>query len=749
MLPCPYVGLRPFRESDYPFFFGRDREIRVIASNLQAQPLTVLYGPSGVGKSSVLQAGVMPRLRATGSNSVVYFNEWQSPSFLGELSEKIRQAAAPTAAEDHRRLDDALEKAGRFFLLLDQFEEFLLYHPEGAGREFDATLARIVNREDVSAKVLIGIREDALSKLDQRFSMRIPNLLGNTLVIEHLDAAAARDAIQRPLAVFNQKYPEAGGYQIEPELVAEILRQVQAGQVNASESTGLGSAAPATDHRIETAFLQLVLIRLWNEETRAGSRTLRLETLSKIGGAGSIVQRHVEVVMSQFQRDLERNIAAGMFRYLVTPSRTKIAQSTLDLVSFAEAPAADVKAVLSILSDRPEARILRRLANPERYEIFHDVLAQPILDWRREYLMQKERVAAEEQRAAEAEQQRKELEQAQALAISEQRRAKVEARAAQRLRWIFAAVVALLLATGVAIYAFRKAREARESATIEAIQHKQAAAEATAARLQAEARRAEVEVARAEAQGKGSEADRLRAQAAELAAQARTANQQVASQKDQLSAAVAGKDQDYRDALRQIDDLKQRLSASEQQRQQLQNQLDTIRKTPNAAQAQSHGVDEPTDTRINTAPKPAPSVAPPPAAQVPDRVKLNNDSAVRVPNTGITLLLKHMGWAPISADLYVLTGGPLIFPMYSQDRKTGDKNVAKFKSVLQSCDGGHADFSGYTVWCFHVEESKISRKKGKTQPLGEVKADGRSFHLEAVDFSHQTNFVEVYVRPQK
>jgi hypothetical protein len=141
MLPCPYVGLRPFRESDYPFFFGRDREIRVISSNLQAQPLTVLYGPSGVGKSSVLQAGVMPRLRATGSNSVVYFNEWQSPSFLGELSEKIRQAAAPSAAEDDRRLDDALEKAGRFFLLLDQFEEFLLYHPEGAGREFDATLA--------------------------------------------------------------------------------------------------------------------------------------------------------------------------------------------------------------------------------------------------------------------------------------------------------------------------------------------------------------------------------------------------------------------------------------------------------------------------------------------------------------------------------------------------------------------------------------------------------------------------------
>jgi hypothetical protein len=112
-----------------------------------------------------------------------------------------------------------------------------------------------------------------------------------------------------------------------------------------------------------------------------------------------------------------------------------------------------------------------------------------------------------------------------------------------------------------------------------------------------------------------------------------------------------------------------------------------------------------------------------------------------------------MGWAPISADLYVLTGKPdgsLIVEPYSRNRKTGDAYVAKFKSVLPSCNGGHASVGGgYTVWCFHVEQTKISVKKGKTQALGEVKADGRIFDVSAVDFSLQDDFIDVQVRPRK
>lgn len=261
--------------------------------------------------------------------------------------------------------------------------------------------------------------------------------------------------------------------------------------------------------------------------------------------------------MAQFQSDIERDIAAGIFRYLVTPSGTKIAQGTLDLVSFAEAQADDVKSVLSILSDRPEARILRRLANPERYEIFHDVLAHPILDWRRGYLLRKE---AEERRSAEAEKQRR------------------------RFRWILQAIVAFLVITGVTVYAYQRIREARR---IETVHRGQAQAEAIAAQKRAEASRADAEAARADAMGERSEARSLRSKAEALALQAQAANQQARYLSYQLTLAAEEKDKKYRDALQQIDSLKQQLSISEEQRKQLEAERSQSSKTQLPALATS------------------------------------------------------------------------------------------------------------------------------------------------------------------
>src|ERR1700721_821653 len=105
-----------------------------------------------------------------------------------------------------------------------------------------------------------------------------------------------------------------------------------------------------------------------------------------------------------------------MFVHLVTPSRTKIAQSTADLITYAEAPDGEVIAVLKELTDQPRTRILRRLPNPEQYEIFHDVLAQHILDWRRRYDSRKEEAERAKEQAEEAARKQRELEQAQALA---------------------------------------------------------------------------------------------------------------------------------------------------------------------------------------------------------------------------------------------------------------------------------------------------------------------------------------------
>ena len=73
----PYQGLIPYDEQDAPFFFGREKETRIITANLFASRLTLLYGASGVGKSSVLQAGVVRQLHERKEVLAVVVNAWR------------------------------------------------------------------------------------------------------------------------------------------------------------------------------------------------------------------------------------------------------------------------------------------------------------------------------------------------------------------------------------------------------------------------------------------------------------------------------------------------------------------------------------------------------------------------------------------------------------------------------------------------------------------------------------------------
>ena len=87
---CPYVGLVPFDEAHEGYFFGRERERDLIMANLTASRFTSLYAPSGVGKSSVLRAGVVPEHRrraeesyddfGTAGVAVAYVSDWSGPA---------------------------------------------------------------------------------------------------------------------------------------------------------------------------------------------------------------------------------------------------------------------------------------------------------------------------------------------------------------------------------------------------------------------------------------------------------------------------------------------------------------------------------------------------------------------------------------------------------------------------------------------------------------------------------------------
>jgi tetratricopeptide (TPR) repeat protein len=428
---CPYKGLQPYTEQDRAFFFGRTRDQQIIISNLYAAQLTVFYGASGVGKSSVLLAGTVPLLKQEPNLSVVVFRNWQDPNFTSQLKQCTLEAVSSRAGKQIEvdltlPLDDFLGQVARasrgpLFFVFDQFEEYFLYNPPSPSADtFEAEFARTVNRRDLNANFLLSLREDGLSKLD-RFQGRIPTLMNNMLRLEHLDRDGAKEAITKPLDEYNRRLPNGQGkVTIEPNLVESVLDDLRGVKVT-SEQTGKGAVenlpltAPAAE--IETPLLQMVLTRLWDEERAAGSHVLRLQTFVALGRAENIARTHLDTIMGRLT-DSERDDAANILRYMVTPSGTKIAQEAAALASWTELTEAQVQTILTRLSG-PDMRILRTMQAPGelmRYEIFHDVLAQAILNWRRRYVagQQEEKIRREEQALREKEQEeterRRELE---------------------------------------------------------------------------------------------------------------------------------------------------------------------------------------------------------------------------------------------------------------------------------------------------------------------------------------------------
>ena len=399
----PYFGLEFYDEQYGAWFFGRETESDKVAANLQAARLTVLHAESGVGKSSLLRAGVAWRMGRLAEDRVarhrpvrfvpVVFSYWKGDP-VADLAGAIGTAIEPYLGErppprlPTDQLDAAIEETScalntSLLIMLDQFEEYFLYRSrEPVPERFADQLARCVTRTDLRANFLIALREDAYAGLGDLFKGRIANVYGNYLHIDYLDRTSAEQAIREPLAVYNAQRDVTEHVTLQPDLVQTVLNELLI-RDDSGEPEGYAPAASNGGGRVSTPLLQLVMERIWDTERAEGSHELRLATLQKLRGVRMIADTHLTNALDSLG-GTDREIALDMFDHLVTPTGGKIAESVPDLARRTGHSEAEVGGVLARLDGE---RIVRSVpAAPgqqdplrfRRYEIFHDVLAAPI-----------------------------------------------------------------------------------------------------------------------------------------------------------------------------------------------------------------------------------------------------------------------------------------------------------------------------------------------------------------------------------
>jgi WD40 repeat protein len=299
----PWLGLKSFSEATQRYFFGREEELRELFERVEHKPLTVLFGQSGLGKTSLLQAGLVPRLRSSGylpiSIRLRYTDQdpllqiqvltaLQAQMRAVGLSGQIELPVRPGIFWElfHNPEYGFIGSDGtprlRPVLIFDQFEEIFTF---GENRRADTlsfrdSLASIVEnrppealrerieRDDELAdryifqarpcKVLLSLREDYLHQLE-RWRRFMPSLMDNRFELRLLSGPKALLAVCEPATQRSDKPPIVSRETAEAivRFVADVAPEIPLPEIDAVPPLLSLICAEMNAHRLATGQEQI------------------------------------------------------------------------------------------------------------------------------------------------------------------------------------------------------------------------------------------------------------------------------------------------------------------------------------------------------------------------------------------------------------------------------------------------------------------------------------------------------------
>jgi hypothetical protein len=499
----PYPGIEPFSYAARNVFFARETEARTLIRLIVMYRGVLLYSDSGTGKSSLVNAGLIPlateegyqpeRLRVQPKRGQEIIVERLSekadgePPFLPSIFAPDEKEGRVDLPVDMflKTLGQKRARAVRPLLIFDQFEEWItLFEQDSREQEPGGTrvskerilnaLVELIKDSELPVKVLIVLREDYLAKLTPLFE-RCPYLPDQYLRLTPLKGDQVYRAIRGPF----EEHP--GRYR--PELSPSLAKKIQ---------TQFEDRSGGADIRLTE--VQIVCRSLF--ETGKHGAELEQHFTDKEGVKG-ILEEYLKRALELLKPD-QREPAVALLTQMVTSAGTRKRISRDDLLSWVEREDEIPRELLSKTLDslEQETKLVRRERLREVH--YYEIASEFLVEWIRKKAQERQLLAEKRKAAREAAEREREIARQQELeavrklakeaearrraegqqAKAERQRAEAQARAAGRLRRLAVALAGVfLLAMAAAVYAGiqqQRAIYAGETAQAEAARAQQA-----------------------------------------------------------------------------------------------------------------------------------------------------------------------------------------------------------------------------------------------------------------------------------
>ncbi|MEJ2634464.1 MAG: winged helix-turn-helix domain-containing protein [Calditrichia bacterium] len=348
----PYKFLDYYTEEDTDLFYGRESEVRIICSKILSHRSFILYGRSGVGKSSLVHAGLIPSLKRMGHLA------FSVRSFYDPFEEMVRVLSGDTSSGENLDLYQLLQQRiaspeQNVIFILDQFEEFFtLTHPE-ARDNFFRNIGEVFRQNRIQLRLVFAVREDYLAEMNQ-FKHILPEIFHHEYRLQRLNREQAERAITEPARKVN--------CDLEPPLVQMILDDL------------------SDDEFVDPPQLQIVCDALYDLKEVEGR--IPLAGYRRLGGASQILSRYLERVVRRFNSE-EIEMVRAILGALISAKNQRLILPLSRLQERVTYQSGDEAKIHSLVSELSDARIVRfRRQDGEIWvELTHDFLIPEISRW--------------------------------------------------------------------------------------------------------------------------------------------------------------------------------------------------------------------------------------------------------------------------------------------------------------------------------------------------------------------------------